>query len=67
MCNVPPVWSGCKASRCGNGKRYYSTYRSESYVWNPQYDERSGYDKNAGVTGNLNRDPSGEGKEGSRI
>ena len=25
MCNVPPVWSGCKASRCGNGKRYYST------------------------------------------
>ena len=28
---------------------------------------RSGDDKNAGVTGNLNRDPSGEGKEGSRI
>ena len=35
--------------------------------WNRKYDQRSGYDKNAGVTGNLNRDPSGEGKEGSRI
>ena len=32
-----------------------------------KYDQRSGYDKNAGVTGNLNRDPSGKGKEGSRI
>ena len=49
---VPPVWSGCKASRCGNGKRYYSTYRSESYVWNPQYDERSGYDKRRSHKGN---------------
>ena len=37
------------------------------YKWNRKYDQRSGYDKNAGVTGNLNRDPSGEGKEGSRI
>ena len=52
MCNVPAVWSGCKASRCGNGKRYYSTYRSESYVWNPQYDERSGYDKRRSHKGN---------------
>ncbi len=52
MCNVPPVWSGCKASRCGNGKRHYSTYRSESYVWNPQYDERSGYDKRRSHKGN---------------
>ena len=45
ICIVPPVWSGCKASGCGNGKRHHSTYRSESYVWNPQYDERSCYGK----------------------
>ena len=50
--NFVPVWSGCKVSRCGNGKRYYSTYRSESYVWNPQYDERSGYDKRRSHKGN---------------
>lgn len=29
-----------------------STYRSESYVWNPQYDERSGYDKRRSHKGN---------------